>query len=113
MSHRTKAIAAFLAASSVFAIAQQPATLPLIPQPKEVRQVSEIPLSAGIAIEVPGNDAEDKFAAQDLRETFASWGIKNSEAKSAPHVILLRSDSSQARDLLSANHISLRPADAR
>ena len=118
MPHRTKAAAAFLAASSILyfahiTAAQESATLPLIPQPKEVRQISEVPLSAGIAIEVPGNDAEDKFAAQDLQETLASWGIKKSEAKSAPHVILLRSnsreftgkgsDAESAGDALAAN----------
>ena len=114
MLHRTKATAAFLAASSILFLAQisaaqQSATLPLIPQPKEVRAVSEIPLSAGIAVEVPGGDTEDKFAAQDLEETLASWGIRKSEAKSAAHVILLRRDSPQARDLLSTSHIVFEP----
>jgi len=107
--HRTKATAAFLAASSILFLAQittaqQTATLPLIPQPKEVRLASEIPLSARIAIEVPGNNAEDNFAAQDLQETLGSWGVKKSEAKNTVHVILLRRDSAQARDLLSASH---------
>ena len=76
---RTIVSAAFSAVSILWltcvAIAQQPSKLQLIPQPKEARLVSDIPLSGGIAVDVPGGDAEDKFAAQDLQETLHSYGI--------------------------------------
>ncbi len=57
------------------ASAQTSSTLQLIPQPKEARLVAGIPLRGGIAVDVPGGDAEDKFAAQDLQETLHSYGI--------------------------------------
>ncbi|QNI31352.1 beta-N-acetylhexosaminidase [Alloacidobacterium dinghuense] len=111
---RTKIFAALIIASSILtlthiAAAQQPAPLALIPQPRETRLVSTIPLTKGIAIEAPGGDVEDTFAAEDLKDTLHSYGIEQN-AKASVRVILLRKDNSHAREALETNHIAFDPA---
>ncbi len=51
--------------------------LRLIPMPREVRPVADLPLPAGVRIlcSTCSTDAEDKFAAEDLANTLASRGI--------------------------------------
>ena len=111
MSRRTKEAAVILVVSisilvaTRFAAAQNSAALQLIPQPREARVVSDIPLTGGIEIDVPGGDAEDKFAANDLQEVLQSYGISKSSTKNSAHVVLLRADASQAKALLLANRV--------
>src|SRR5580692_6262192 len=117
LSRRTIVSAAF----SVFSIlcltcatsAQTPSTPQLIPQPKEARLVAEIPLSGGIAVDVPGGDAEDKFAGQDLQETLHSYGIpvveSHGETKDSVRIVLLRKDDPQSRGLLLTNRVVFDP----
>lgn len=110
---RTKIFAALITASSILtlthiAAAQQPTPLALIPQPRETRLVSTIPLTKGIAIEAPGGDAEDTFTAEDLKDTLHSYGIEQN-AKASARLILLRKDDSHAREALETNHIIFDP----
>jgi hexosaminidase len=95
------------------AVAQESAKLQLIPQPKETRLISEIPLAKGIAVEAPGADAEDSFAAQDLKDTLHSYGILIQEPKdskeASAHVLLLRRNDPQAREILASNHVAFDP----
>jgi hypothetical protein len=49
-------------------------TLHLIPMPRQITDVQEVPLSS-VSVVCTGCDAEDAFAASDLRETLADRGI--------------------------------------
>lgn len=95
------------------ATAQTGATLQLIPQPKEANPGSDIPLNGGVVVDVPGNDPEDTFAAEDLRETLRSFGIagvgSQGNEKNSAHVVLLRKDDPQARGPLLTNKIVFDP----
>ena len=71
-SPRLFASAAFLYAA-LAAPAQSP--LHLIPQPRQVTPHGDQPLPNGVEILCPGCDAEDTFAASDLRDTLAERGI--------------------------------------
>ena len=62
-----------LTASPLLSLAQAP--LHLIPQPHQVTPHGDQPLPNGVEIRCPGCDAEDTFAASDLRETLAARGI--------------------------------------
>ena len=64
------ACAALLPASGI--IAQT--TVHLIPMPREITDVQEIPVSS-VTVVCTGCDAEDTFAANDLRETLADRGV--------------------------------------
>ncbi|MGC1298061.1 MAG: beta-N-acetylhexosaminidase [Alloacidobacterium sp.] len=117
MARRTN-VAAFLVSLSALifayaASAQTAAPLQLIPQPKEANPASNIPLSGGIAVDVSGNDPEDRFAAEDLRETLRSYGIavidSQGNEKISAHVVLLRKDDPQARGPLLTNRVVFDP----
>jgi hexosaminidase len=74
------------------AVAQQPLTpspLHLIPMPREVRQMADVPLDHGVTIVCRGCGADDLFAATDLRDTLEARGIAVSIA-SAPAAGSLR-----------------------
>ena len=115
LSRRTIVSVAFSAVSifclTCIAFAQEPSKLQLIPQPKEARLVSDIPLSGGIAVDVPGGDAEDKFAAQDLQETLRSYGIPlaTSKGEDLARVVLLRQENPETRGLLLTNRVVFDP----
>jgi len=109
-----KLAAALIAASSALtfihiAAAQQPTKLDLIPQPREARLISTIPLTKGITVEAPGNDAEDKFAAEDLKDALHSDGIELQNAKPSARIILLRKGDAHAREALEAAHVAFDP----
>src|SRR5580658_8208282 len=78
-----------LLAASALASAQSESQVHLLPQPREARFAGEVSIAAGIRVEVPGGDPEDKFAASDLRE--AAVGLKD-DSGSYP-VMLLRAGS--------------------
>src|SRR6202044_2323613 len=67
---RDMACAAMLLAPLAYA----PTTYPLIPLPRQITGVEEVPLSS-VTVECTGCDAEDAFAANDLRETFTDRGV--------------------------------------
>ncbi len=66
-------LALILALTAVQAGAQTP--LHLIPMPREISAKGDQPLPGGVQIVCSGCDAEDTFAANDLRQTLAERGI--------------------------------------
>ncbi len=60
------------------ALAQSP--LHLIPQPRQVTPHGDQPLPHGVEVLCPGCDAEDQFAAGDLRETLSERRIPSAHA---------------------------------
>ena len=80
---------------------------PLIPQPREFERASDISLAAGVNIVVPGHDAEDAFAAEDLSAAFKQRGVSLHETKSAARIHLLRDADQAAQRILSREKLSL------
>ena len=81
--------------------------LALIPMPREIREVKEIPLAQGIGIQAAGKNAEDTFAAQDLADTLKGRGINSHAGKSGKiRVVLLRQDTRRAAEILSSAHLN-------
>jgi hexosaminidase len=78
----------------------------LLPQPREVRLTGAIGIPSGIRVSVPGHDADDEFAARDLEEAAAGVGTKSN---SGYPVVLLRTDSHEAKELLAAKQITFSP----
>ncbi len=58
----------------------QTAPLHLIPQPRQVTPHGDQPVPHGVQILCPACDAEDTFAANDLRETLAERGIPTTDS---------------------------------
>src|SRR6202789_3208726 len=98
-----------LLAPAILSPAQSPAlTAPaLSPQPKEIHAQQLIPIHVATIL-VPGGDPEDLFAAQNLNQDLTQRGILIAPAAGTVDltVKLLRAGSSQALQLLSANHLS-------
>lgn len=105
---------AFIACASSGAIAQQQtaatpacAHLQLVPAPRECAAVESIAIGeSGLRVSSDKN-ADDEFAAKDLEQAIAAFGI--AAGKSAT-VSLLRADSSAAKSLLERNHLQFDPA---
>ena len=53
-------------------------TLHLLPEPRSVTDIQDVALPHGIQVLCPGCDADDTFAADDLRQTLAERGIPTS-----------------------------------
>lgn len=79
----------------------------LTPQPREVH-TGELHVLHSVVVVVPGGDAEDFFAAQDLSKTLAERGVVMAPAAGQANltVVLLRRDSAQAKQLLTDEKIS-------
>lgn len=93
---------------AVCAAAQSP--VHLLPAPREAHFAATTDLPAKITVSVPGRDAEDEFAAQDLAGFIKAESPKESASPSAPYrVLLLRADSIDAKALLSRNQLSFDP----
>ncbi len=73
MPPRARHLFPFLLATS-FAYAQTP-RLPLIPMPREVHAKGDQPVTGGVEVVCASCDADDAFAAEDLRQTLAERGI--------------------------------------
>ena len=100
--------AAMLATGNI-AAAQAASSGPrLIPQPRELHMQDKAALT-GISVEVPGGDADDLFAAEDLRTHAQSMGLTG-RAKGALQVILLRANDPKATQALGDEHLTLDPA---
>jgi len=85
--------------------------LALIPLPREIHELKEIPLAQGISIQAAGKDAEDSFAAQDLAAALKERGINAHTGKSGKiKIVFLRQDTKKAAEILSRAHISFDPA---
>jgi hexosaminidase len=77
------------------------ATTPaLIPLPREIHAGAFIPLIDGVHVSIPGGDAEDKFAADDLGRFLTADGVLKSSHPSAFHIALLRQRSAEAAKVL-------------
>jgi hexosaminidase len=100
------AAACALFASTPLASAQSPA---LSPQPKEIQATERVPVHIASVL-APGADPDDLFAAQDLTQALTQSGIHISTSASAAGtdltITLLRANSPQARQLLSASKLS-------
>jgi len=103
-SMRVKCVALGLLEFAVGSVMLQAQTaLHLLPTPREAHVLGQVAIPAGIRVEVPGRDAEDKFAGRDLEEAAGS-------AKSGGYpVVLLRAGSAEGKAALEANHLTLTP----
>jgi len=96
---------AFFAATLAVSAQSIPLAAPaLSPQPKEIQPGALVSIRSASVL-VPGGDPDDLFAAQNLTQSLTQDGL--SIAASADVTItLLRADSPQARQLLSAHHLA-------
>jgi hexosaminidase len=92
-------------AAALVGVAAAQTSIHLLPQPREAHFSGEVAIPAGIRVEAPGQDAEDEFAARDLEEGAGTVA----KAAHAYKVVLLRAGSSEGKEALAANHLSLTP----
>ncbi len=84
------------------------ADLHLIPAPRMCSAVESVALNAdGVRIET-GKDADDVFAADDLKDSLKSLGVAATEHGVRVH--LLRADTRDAKDLLAHNKLAFDPS---
>jgi hypothetical protein len=80
----------------------------LLPAPREAHIAGEPAPVTAIEVSVPGQDAEDEFAARDLEQTVKDAGLSGaSGAGAAYQVTLLRTGSAQATAVLARHMISI------
>lgn len=95
----------FTAMSFIHAQQAQPV---LQPAPREASFGALVSLENGVTIDAPGNDAEDNFAAAELREALHAAHINTPVA--APFTVhLLRSGSDEGKLFLDAQKLTLSP----
>jgi hexosaminidase len=100
---------AFVAIFCLPAAAQAP--VPLQPAPREAHWGTPVDLPAHILITVPGRNAEDEFAANDLAEAVKQLAPAAERGSLVPYrVVLLRTDSPEAKALLAREHLAFDPA---
>ena len=79
----------------------------LLPAPREARFAGETALPATIAVNVPGRDLEDEFAARDLEQAAKDAGLATAgESKPAYTVTLLRSGSAEGKAVLARRRLA-------
>ena len=83
---------------------------PLIPQPREFAARGNISLSSGVRILVPGGNALDRFAAEDLMQGLEARGVQIGHSAAAVRIYLLRDNSLLAREMLRREHETLERA---
>jgi hexosaminidase len=82
-------------------MAAPPATRPpLIPQPREFTARPDISLASGVRVLAPGADADDQFAASNLKDALQARGVHLRETESPVRFWLLRDTSPRAQRLL-------------
>ena len=79
---------------------------PLIPQPREFTARADLSLKNGVSVAAPGGDAEDRFAAQDLKSGLEERGVKIRSTATAVRITLLRDDSATAQRVLHREKMS-------
>ncbi|MGB7136371.1 MAG: glycoside hydrolase family 20 zincin-like fold domain-containing protein, partial [Acidobacteriaceae bacterium] len=79
---------------------------PLIPQPREYAARGNLSLRGGVQIFVPGDNADDRFVAADLRQALGERGVRLRDTATAFSIALLRDDSSMARAVLHREHLA-------
>jgi len=82
----------------------------LIPMPREVHLSGTVSLANGIRVEVPGDGADDKFAAQDLISSLPEHGVKSADGGASVTVTLLRASSPAAKTKLASLGVAFSPA---
>jgi hypothetical protein len=92
-------LALMLCAFSLLAAAQPR----LLPAPREARFAGETALPAAVAVSVPGHDAEDEFAASDLKEALQAAAHATGGEFS---VVLLRAGSVEGQALLAQHKLA-------
>jgi hypothetical protein len=109
MSRLSKAFLALafcvIAALPAFAANQSPRP-PLIPQPREFEPQPDLSLASGVSILVPGRDAEDRFAAEDLAAEFKQRGIPSKQTATTLRIYLIRDSSPLAQRILARHHLA-------
>ncbi len=97
-----------LVLSAAVALGAAPSTTgpALIPQPRELHAGSPQTVRTALVL-VPGADAEDMFAAENLKEALSDAGIVVSPAGGSPDVTirLLRAEDSEAKQILAAEKL--------
>jgi len=79
----------------------------LLPAPREANFAGDTTLPAKVEVTVPGRDAEDEFAARELELALKETAHAKAEGTAdAFHVVLLRSNSAEAKTLLSAKKLA-------
>ncbi|HUH61733.1 MAG TPA: family 20 glycosylhydrolase, partial [Terracidiphilus sp.] len=81
----------------------------LVPAPRECTAVESVTIGESGLRVASGTDAEDAFAAKDLEQSIAAFGVAAGKSKSAT-ISLLRADTSAAKSLLSRDHLQFDPA---
>ncbi len=111
LSLATLLLLALCPSGTALAQASAPSGPLLSPQPKQIQTQELVPVHAANIV-VPGGDADDLFAAQNLNQALRRHGILLSPAAGPTDltVSLLRADSDQARQLLSNHQLSFDPA---
>jgi hypothetical protein len=82
-------------------------SLPLVPQPREIRSEGSVPLGNGIAIGRPAN-ADDRYAANDLIAAMEERHVRVS-ASAPVRISFLRSESSASANLLRRHSVQVGP----
>lgn len=103
-----KSSRAFLCLSLFFSFCFAPAAQvagastrpPLIPQPREFTARDNVSLAGGVRVVAPGGDAEDRFAAEDLRAELKARGVESRNAAAAARIYLLRDETAMAKRVL-------------
>jgi hypothetical protein len=79
----------------------------LLPAPREAHFGADAALPATVIVSVPGHDADDEFAARDLKDALKQMGpSKAPAARAAYRVVLLRTGSPEAKALLARHDLA-------
>jgi len=95
----------------VFALpAQAAGPIHLLPTPREAHFGEAIALPDQMVVSVPGRNAEDEFAARDLDEAVKALAPEHERrAQAAYRVVLLRTDSAEAKAVLARRDLAFDP----
>ena len=100
-------LVAVVAASALCSAQMQ---VKLLPAPREANFGQTADLPARILVAVPGHDAECEFAARDLEDAIRritpSADEPHAAAQQPYRITLLRTDSAEAKTILSRNHLA-------
>ena len=109
MRHSNRFLALFISISICFASAQAP--VHLLPAPREANFGATVDLPSRIIVSVPVHNEQDEFAARDLEDALKSIKLASADdtrgaAGAAYRVLLLRTDSEQAKALLTRRKLA-------
>ena len=109
MRHSNRFLALFISISICFASAQAP--VHLLPAPREANFGATVDLPSRIIVSVPVHNEQDEFAARDVEDALKSIKLASADdtrgaAGAAYRVLLLRTDSEQAKALLTRRKLA-------